>query len=445
MMLTTTFILFGLFIVFRLFYIFVPIFSIKNNDKLQLLNEEKGITVLVPAYNEEAIITDCLKGLLNVNYKNFEAIFINDGSGDRTFSVLEEILELNPLERVKAGELSHKPTKGIYQSDKYPHIYVIDKINGGKADALNAGIELTSNEIIVTLDADSILDTNALQAVNTTFEEDRVIAAGGMVQISQGYRGSHKKPTPVFSTSGLIRFQIIQYMTDFYLHKFTQSKMGAITVIAGAFGAFRRHALFEVDGYRNTVGEDMDITLKIQKLLRTKYKNKKMVIMSHALCFTECPATFIDLYRQRIRWQKAFIDCIWTYKYMFFRKLRFLPSLYLLLDSLILGTLCAFIVLTAPFIIILNPSNFIIALGLFTLAYVIALYQGAAALFISRRYGVSYTKNDYMRVVMFLPFEIISYRLLGLLFVSLGTILYLKNKKGWAASRRVGVSYQTFE
>lgn len=445
MMLTATFVLFGLFLIFRLFYIFVPIFSIKFNDHLQVMNEEKGITVLVPAFNEEAIITNCLKGLLNINYKNFEAIFINDGSEDSTFSVLDELLQLRPIERSKAGELSHKPTKGMYQSEKYPHLFVIDKINGGKADALNAGIEMASQELVVTLDADSILDTNALQAVNTTFEENQVIAAGGMVQISQGYHGSHKKPMPVFSASGLIRFQIIQYMTDFYLHKFTQSKMGAITVIAGAFGAFRRYALFEVGGYRNTVGEDMDITLKFQRLLKTKYKDKKMVTMSHALCFTECPATFLDLYRQRIRWQKAFIDCIWTYKYMFFRKLRFLPSLYLLLDSLILGTLCAFIVLTAPIIIFLNPTNIIIALGLFTLAYIIALYQGAAALFISRRYGVSYSKNDYFRVVMFLPFEIISYRLLGLLFVSLGTLLYLRNKKGWTASRRVGVSYQTFE
>ena len=187
------------------------------------------------------------------------------------------------------------------------------------------------------MDADSVLEPNALAAMNTAFEDEKVIAAGGMVQISQGYNGSYLMPKPVFNVSGIIRYQIIQYLTDFYLHKTTQSKLKSITVIAGAFGAFRRYALFDVKGYRKTVGEDLDITLRMQNLVKKKYKNYKLLFVPYAICFTECPSTFKSLFNQRIRWQKGFLDCVIHFRKSFFIRLGFPVSTYLLLDSLILG------------------------------------------------------------------------------------------------------------
>ncbi|KGP74604.1 glycosyltransferase family 2 protein [Pontibacillus yanchengensis] len=444
-MLLTTLGIYLVFLLFRISYIFIPIFSVKNKKELLISSKEKSISVLVPAYNEEKIILNCLKGIQTLNYTNLEAIVINDGSKDETFNILNDNLNLKPINRLVRDEMLSKSVKGYYQSRHYPYIFVIDKVNGGKADALNAGIDIADKELIITLDADSVLEYNALQAMNLAFDNKQVIAAGGVVQIGQGFRGSYLKPKPIFISKGLIRFQIIQYFTDFYLHKLTQTKMNSITVISGAFGAFRNYALREVGGYRNTVGEDMDMTLRIQSLIKTKYKGFKMILVPEAICFTECPQTFNDLYNQRIRWQKAFIDCIWYYKFSFFRKLGFAPSLFLLVDSLLLGTLNAIMMVFLPLALLLSPQYYMISLGLFTITYILSCYQSIAAIMICKRFGVVYSKGDYSKILLFIPLEIISYRLLGILFVTVGTVLYLKNKEDWKVSRRVGVSYQTYD
>lgn len=445
-MLKITLILFAIFICFQVFYIFIPLFLVKNKNGLKpqyQLKHEKGISVLIPAYNEEKIILNCLQGLVNVNYKNFEAIFINDGSNDETFHVLNIHLDLKPITKLAALKIPHELVKEVYQSMTYPNIFLVDKRNGGKADALNAGTEYAAKEIVVTLDADSVLEPSSLQAINKAFEDKKVIAAGGMVQISQGFYGDFLNPKPTFIASGLIRFQIVQYLTAFYLHKFTQSKMKSITVIAGAFGAFKKSALFEVNGYRRTVGEDMDITLRIQRLVKTKYKDHKLIFVPEALCYTECPSTLKELFCQRIRWQKGFIDCIITYRKDFFRRLRFSTSIYLLFDSLILGTVNAFPTILVYLTIIFH-DNYMIVLGLFSITIFVASYQSITAIIVSRRFDLNYSKMDYLKIFLFIPIEIVTYRLLGLLFVTIGTIMYFKNKEGWYVSRRVGTNNQTY-
>lgn len=445
-MLKITLILFTVFIAFQVLYIFIPLFFVRHKKQLteqDFLEHQKGLSVLIPAYNEEKIILNCLQGIVNVNYKNYEAIFINDGSNDATLQLLQTNLNLKPAAKLAAIKIPHEHVKEVYQSTIYPNIYVIDKLNGGKADALNAGTEYAAKEIVITLDADSVLEPNSLHAINRAFEDDKVIAAGGMVQISQGFYGNFLNPKPTFIASGLIRFQIVQYLTAFYLHKFTQTKMKSMTVIAGAFGAFKRKALFEVDGYRRTVGEDMDITLRIQRLIKTKYKDCKLIFVPDAICYTECPSTFRDLFNQRIRWQKAFIDCIINYRKDLFRRLRFSTSIYLLIDSLILGTVNAFPTILIFFTIIFH-DNYMIALGLFSTTFFLASYQSITAIIISRRHDLKYTKLDYLKIALFIPLEIVTYRLLGLLFVTVGTVMYFKNKDSWNVSRRVGTNNQTY-
>src|SRR5690606_37092 len=133
-------------------------------------------------------ILHCVQGLIRQEYKNYEVIIINDGSTDRTLEVLKHDLDLQRREKPPASQLVYNPVKAVYQSTRYPYIFVLDKVNGGKADALNAGIDYASHEIVITLDADSILDGKALQAINAAFEDERVLAVGGMVNIRQGYR-----------------------------------------------------------------------------------------------------------------------------------------------------------------------------------------------------------------------------------------------------------------
>lgn len=433
MILLITMILFSIFILFHLLYTFIPLYTSRPND-IPLHTEEKGISIIIPAYNEERMIKNCLNGITNLHYRNVEVFFINDGSTDNTIETLDAYLHLHTTYLPRQRVLTYQQVNNIFQSEKYPHIFVIDKVNGGKADSLNTGIDFATNEIIITLDADCILEAHSLHKINQAFSNESVVAAGGLVQIIQGFH----QFTPTFKVANLIRYQVIQYLTCFYLHKMTQSKFGSITVIAGAFGAFRRDILLQVNGYRRTVGEDMDITLRIQELIGTTQKGKKVIFIPEAICYTECPASLRNLYRQRIRWQKAFIDCIITFRKSLFHKINIKVSTYLLIDSLLLGTISAYPTLMVPFLVILTMNHLKLSLILLTMSIVLAIMQDIATLIVSKRFGHSYKPKELISILIFLPFEVIIFRLTGLIFVAIGTILYFFDKDGWSRSERIG-------
>ncbi|MER2047463.1 MAG: glycosyltransferase family 2 protein [Solibacillus sp.] len=429
--------LFCIFILFHILYIFVPLYTLRQ-QAYGHPSKEKGISILIPAYNEALVIENCLVGIKNLNYTNFEVLFINDGSTDDTLEIFHKHLRLIKTPRFNSGLLNYEKVKNIYHSQKYTNIWIIDKSNGGKADALNAGIDFAIKEIVITLDADSILEENSLNEMNRIFSDESVIAAGGLVKVVQGFKHSDEKLTPFFKIPGIIRYQVVQYLTAFYLHKTTQSKLGSITVIAGAFGAFQRSILNQIKGFRQTVGEDMDITLRIHELISTCLKNKRIVFVPEAVCYTECPSSFKSLYTQRIRWQKGFMDCIITYRKSLYRKMNFKVSTYLLLDSLLLGTLSAFPTLMIPILIFFSLNHIKFFLILFIISFVLVIMQVIASLLVSKRFGHSYSLKDKFLLFLFLPFEVILYRLTELFFVSIGTILYFFKKDGWNPSERIG-------
>ncbi|MGN8644826.1 glycosyltransferase [Gracilibacillus sp. HCP3S3_G5_1] len=446
MLLKITLVLFIFYIFFQLLYILYPLYAVSKKNAINRLNKEKGISVIIPAYNEEKIILNCLEGIINLEYENAEIIFVNDGSKDHTFSILQQYLDLKATcKKLPAVKIPHEKIKDIYQSKLYPKIYLIDKVNGGKADALNAGIEYAAKEIVVTLDADSILDPESLHAINTSFEDERIIAAGGMVQIKQGFHEIILKPRPTFKLKGLVRYQVVQYMTAFYLHKLTQAKLNSIIVIAGAFGAFRKQALFDANGYRKTVGEDMDITLKMHQLMKTnkQYKTSKLAFIPQAICYTECPDTFRELFNQRIRWQKAFVDCVFYFKTSFFRHLGFRLSFFFIFESLLLGTLNAFPIMVIPIALIINSDNYMVALALFSVTVFLSIYQSIVTIIVGERFGTRYSNKHLKSLLFFIPFETITYRLMGLLFVITGTLMYFKNKDSWYVSKRIGDGQQS--
>lgn len=439
-----TIIMYVIFFAFQVLYITVPLLTVKSNRYKERKKKQSGISILIPAYNEEAIIKNCIQAILHVDYKNYEAFIINDGSSDRTLELLQAMLRLRKVDKKAAGKLTHKPVKAIYQSAIYPTIYVIDKENGGKADSLNAGIELAEFETIITLDADSTLDVNSLQVINTAFTKD-VIAAGGMVHISQAFQGDYKNPQPNFKLSGLVKFQFLQYLSNFYLYKITQAKFKGLAIISGAFGVFQKSALFEVNGYRITVGEDMDITMRIQMLIKDKHPDKKILFIPEAVCFTEGPESFRDLFKQRIRWQKAFIDCIIIYGKSMLTKFGIGITVFLVVDALILGTLTAFPTLITPFIILLAGQGALLAVMLFAFSFSLGIFQSIVGIIVTQRFGYTFSLVDKLRLCLFVPFEIVTYRFLGIIFNTFGTVGYFINKDSWNKVQRVGGQHQTYE
>lgn len=430
---------FTLFVTFQVVYITLPLLASKKHKDYTGLSLEQSFTILIPAYNEEYVIEQCIKSINDLNYENYEAIIINDGSSDKMMIKLHNLLDLSPTNKLCSSIFSHQPISQIYQSIIYSKIFVIDKQNGGKADSLNTGISHSEYDIIITLDADCILHPDALKEMNPVFYDLNVVAAGGMVHIVQGISNITEKSKLTFKIPNLIRYQVLQYLTAFYLHKTTHAKLNSMTVISGAFGAFRKSILFKVKGYRHTIGEDMDITLRIQHLIKTHSKNSTIAFIPSAVCYTECPQNFKNLWRQRIRWQKAFVDCIFSYWKLLFRGFEIKMSIYLLFDSLLLGTINAYPTIIIILVIIIFPTNSILFFILLSISFILGVLQSFIALMISRKFGYEYSRIDCFRLLLFIPLEVVSYRLLGLLFVTVGTVKYFTEDSSWNKVDRVGI------
>lgn len=270
------------------------------------------VSVLAPAYNEEATIAQSVHALLTVRYPNVEVIIINDGSTDATLQVLIETFDLRLSERRGAAAVQTEAIRGVYVSEWHPRLVVIDKANGGKADALNAGVNLSRAPLFCAIDADSVLEPDALLRAVQPFLEDpeQVIAVGGTICVGNGCSADRGAITKTAAPqNSLALFQAIEYVRAFLLARLGWSGTGALTIISGAFGVFRRSIVVEAGGYaRGTVGEDMELVLRLHRRARDAGRHYKILFVPEPVCWTEAPESLTLLGRQRRRWQRGAIE-----------------------------------------------------------------------------------------------------------------------------------------
>lgn len=278
------------------------------------------VAVLVPAYNEERTIVASLRALMSLRYPDFEIIVINDGSKDNTMEVLKAHLGLVAADRTYEPAAPHQPIKGLYTSAEYPRLLIVDKENGGKADAMNAGINLARAPIFCAIDADSILESDALLRAVQPFVSDplRVVAVGGTIRILNGCRIENGKITEVGLPSSLLAlFQIVEYLRAFLMARLSLSRMESLTIISGAFGLFRRQVALQVGGYStDTVGEDLELVIKIHRELRRMKREYRVEFIPEPVCWTEAPVTWRSLAGQRRRWQRGSLETFFKHRDM---------------------------------------------------------------------------------------------------------------------------------
>ena len=284
---------------------------------------EPGISVLVPGYNEEATIAASVRSMLQLDYPDFEIIVINDGSKDRTLDVLKQAFALQPFPEAYRIALPVKPVRGIYSSPLHPNLRVIDKDNGGKADALNAGINAARHALFCGVDADSILQRDSLRRIVRPFMEDRrIIACGGTIRIANGCRIEQGYLQSVgMPRNWLARVQIIEYLRAFLFGRLGWSPMNALLIISGAFGLFRRQAVIEAGGYRtSTIGEDMELVVRLHRLSRAGGHDHRVVFVPDPVCWTEAPESLAVLRSQRVRWQRGLLESLWANRSLLFSR-----------------------------------------------------------------------------------------------------------------------------
>lgn len=266
------------------------------------------ISVIAPAYNEEATIEQSLRSLLLLNYPRFEVVVVNDGSKDKTVDVMVEKFGLMQAPVVYQQPLQTQKVKALYRSLDNPDLVVIDKANGGKADAINAGINAARHPLVCVIDADSILEPEALmRAVLPFVESPHTLATGGIIRIVNDCRVESGRVTQIgMPASWLARFQVVEYLRAFLSGRVAMSAFNALLIISGAFGLFRRDAVIEVGGFRHdTIGEDMEIVARLHRHWRDNNRPYRIVFQPDPVCWTEAPETRKILGSQRNRWQRG--------------------------------------------------------------------------------------------------------------------------------------------
>lgn len=309
--------------------LFISIFQLRGKYRLNrdqtyedYMNEiyTKPISIIVPAYNEEAGIVQSVRSLLSVYYPTFEIIVVNDGSKDETLNKMLNQYRMKEIDAVVRKQVETKTIRGIYQSQLLPHLFLIDKENGGKADALNAGLNFSHYPYFCSLDGDSVLETDAFLKVMKPIIDsgEDVIASGGSVRIANGcqIQNGHVKSVGL-SNNPLVIMQIIEYLRAFLMGRIGLSRHNLLLIISGAFGVFSKQWVVQAGGYKtNTVGEDMELVVRLHRLLKEKNLNKKIVYVPDPVCWTEVPEDWEFLRRQRRRWHRGLFESLWIHRKM---------------------------------------------------------------------------------------------------------------------------------
>jgi cellulose synthase/poly-beta-1,6-N-acetylglucosamine synthase-like glycosyltransferase len=281
----------------------------------------KPISVIVPTYNEELGVIESVRSLLSLRYPVFEVIVVNDGSTDATLARLTEAFDLRPSRSVFRRSLQTKPVRGIYRSAVQPKLIVVDKVNGKKADAMNAGLNVSRYPLFCAVDGDSVLEKDALLKVVRPFLEDpiRTIGAGGIIRLSNGCDVREGQVARIgIPKNWIVRFQILEYLRAFLGGRLGMSMMRSTLIISGAFGIFRKDIAMACGGYRAaSITEDLDLCLRMQKLMHEQKRPYRIHFIPDPICWTEAPESLRVLARQRSRWHRGLIETLVRFRRMF--------------------------------------------------------------------------------------------------------------------------------
>ena len=288
-----------------------------------------SISIIAPAYNESLNIIENVRSLLSNHYANYDVIIVNDGSKDDSLDKLIKAYDLIQVDYLINEQIQTKPLrKGIYKSTNpaFEKLIVVDKENGGKADALNMGLNISNHKYVACIDVDCLLLEDALQKLIKPFLEttdDKVIAAGGVIRIANSCIIKDGKLLDVNFPEKLIeKGQILEYLRAFLLGRMAWSRLNGLLVISGAFGLFDKKIAIEVGGYdTNTVGEDMEIIVRMRRYMEEQKQKYKVAYIPDPLCWTEAPDNYKTFISQRNRWTRGTIETLKKH-----RKIGFNPK-----------------------------------------------------------------------------------------------------------------------
>lgn len=330
---TTDLVILFYFLVLNSFYAVLLILSIpeiweqtrlaEDEDFQRLMQSDAlpPITILVPAYNESATIQSSVTAILTLEYRNYEVVVVNDGSKDDTMDKLRDAFDLYEVPRVYPETISTKPLRALYRSRTRSRLLVLDKENGGKADSLNAAINASRFPLVIAVDADTLIEPDALLRLTRPFLLGRQIAAvGGTVRVANDCTVTDGRVSePRVSSRLLPGIQVVEYLRAFLFGRLGWNRLGGNLIISGAFGLFRKDYVVAVGGYHtSSIVEDLDLVVRLHRYLRRNKIRYEMPFIPDPVAWTEVPESMKVLSRQRERWHRGLIAAMWEYKTMLF-------------------------------------------------------------------------------------------------------------------------------
>lgn len=405
------------------------------------------ISIIVPAYNEEVTIVECINSLMNLDYKIYEIIIVNDGSKDNTSKVLIDSFKLKEVRKPIHLRLKCKPIKTVYEGKtkrKGVTITLIDKENGGKGDALNMGICASRYPYFLGLDADSMLQKDTLEKIiQPVLENNKVIAVGGLVRVSQGVEIKEGEILNYkFPNNPIVAMQVVEYERSFLASRIMNDYFNGNLIISGAIGLFKKDIVINVGGYDvNTLGEDMELVVKLHNFCRNNKIPYEIRYEPNAICWSQCPQSIKDLFTQRRRWHLGLFQSLFKYKRMFlninFGMLGFISYIYYLIYEFL-----------SPFIEFFGVISMIFAAwyGNLNLKYMVnfyILYTSFGAIltitaFFQRIYTqkISIRKKDILKTIFICIIEALFFHFI-LSFIRITSFKgYSKRKLSWGNIKR---------
>jgi len=453
-------ILFYFFIINFFYFLFISLSFTGTNhyrNKMKYLSLKdifhapnvKPISIIAPVYNEEHSVVDSVNSLLSLEYPLYEVIVVNDGSTDESLQNLIEAFELKKAKWVFRKSIPTKPVKGIYKSLLNRKLIVIDKINGKKADALNAGLNISRYPLFCAIDGDSILEKDALLKMVRPFLEnpEETIAAGGILRLSNGCTFENGQIKRIgMPKNFLARLQIIEYFRAFLGGRMGLNMLKSLLIISGAFGLFRKDVTLKCGGYRtDTIGEDMDLIVRIKKHLRERKIPFRIHFVPDPICWTEAPESFSSLMNQRNRWHRGLTETLFHNRRMLFNPAYGTTGMFAMPFYLIFELLGPVIELSGyiifAFLLLSGQIDHPYVLLFFLIAVFLGSFISLLAILLEEYSLRKYPKlSDILIISLFSLLENFIYRQCLSLIRAKAFIDLFRGKKGWGEMKKAGFS-----
>lgn len=446
------------FVVVNSFYTLLLIFSVpeifknfvlatdENLSRLFSSEAAPPIALIAPAYNEEATIADSLHAMLSLQYPILEIVVVNDGSKDGTMQALHREFDLFEIPPIFKKSIDTNKVLALYRSRKYPGLVVVDKENGGKADALNAGLNIAAAPLICAVDADTLIEPDALvRIIRPFYLSSNVIAAGGTIRIANGCRIEKSRVVEVRPPRKFIpSVQVVEYLRAFLFGRLGLNRLGGNLVISGAFGLFRKDIVIAAGGWlKDTVGEDIELVVRLHRYMLERKLPYVVEFIPDPVAWTESPETMSQLGKQRDRWHRGLTDTLVRH-----RKMMFNPKYGAI--GMIVYPYFVIVELLSP------PIELIGYIGLVLSIYFNAVDWFFAALFFVAAYGLgtvlslfsivleeaSFRRYNKLRYTMYFVLisliETFGYRHMSVWWRCKGMYKYFAGVKTWGGMQRKG-------